>query len=238
MICGLLIILQQLDYIKNKDLGFDRDHLVVMRGGGQDSEAIRERVLQNPHVISATFPISIPGEFSGDESFYLPGDDIADSVRASFLFVDYDFIETFKMEIIKGRNFSREYSTDVEEAVVINETFAHQLGLGDDIIGKKIINVGNRESQPTVIGIVKDFHHKNLKLSINPMILALQPQGYNFIVARISPLEISATHQTPGEVFGPKNSPTGNSITILSMITSDSNIQKKTKCRRSIFFSG
>ncbi len=193
MICGLLIILQQLDYIKNKDLGFNRDHLVVVRGGGQDREAIRERVLQNPHVVSATFPISIPGEFSGDESFYLPGDDIADSVRASFFFIDHDFVETFNMEIIKGRNFSREYSTDVEDAVVINETFARQLGLGDDIIGKKIINVGNRDSQPTVIGIVKDFHHKNLKLSINPIILGLQPQGYNFIVARISPLETSST---------------------------------------------
>jgi len=193
MICGLLIILQQLDYIKNKDLGFDRDHLVVMRGGGENSDAIREKVLQIPHVISASFPISIPGEFSGDESFYLPGEDIANSVRASFFFVDHDFVDTFNIEVIKGRNFSREFSTDVEEAVVINETFALQLGLGHDVVGKKIINVGNRENQPTVIGIIKDFHHKNLKLSINPTILALQPRGYGFIVARITPLEVSAT---------------------------------------------
>ncbi len=193
MVCCLLIILQQLDYIKNKDLGFDRDHLVVMRGRGQNSEAIRERVLQNPHVLSAAFPGSIPGEFSGDESFYLPGKDPADSVRASFFFVDYDFITTFDMEILEGRDFSKDYSTDIEEAVVINETFARQLGLGHDIVGKKIINVGNRDSQPTVIGIIKDFHHKNLKLNINPMILTLQPRGFNFMVARITPLEVSAT---------------------------------------------
>ena len=193
MVCCLLIILQQLDYIKNKDLGFDRDHLVVMRGRGQNSEAIGERVLQNPHVLSAAFPGSIPGEFSGDESFYLPGKDPADSVRASFFFVDYDFITTFDMEILEGRDFSKDYSTDIEEAVVINETFARQLGLGHDIVGKKIINVGNRDSQPTVIGIIKDFHHKNLKLNINPMILTLQPRGFNFMVARITPLEVSAT---------------------------------------------
>ena len=193
MVCGLLIILQQLDYIKNKDLGFKRDHLVVVRGGGPNSEAIRDRVLQNPHVISAAFPARIPGEFTGDESFYLPEKDPADSVRASFFAVDYDFIDTFGMEILKGRNFSREYSTDVREAVIINETFARQLGLGFDAIGRKIINVGNRDSQPEVIGIVKDFHHMNLKQSINPMILTLQPRAFNFIVARITPLEVSAT---------------------------------------------
>jgi putative ABC transport system permease protein len=193
MVCGLLIILQQLDYIKNKDLGFDRDHLVVMRGGGQNSDAFRERVLQNPHVLSAAFPGSIPGEFTGDESFYLPGKDPADSVRASVFPIDYDFITTFDMEILEGRNFSRDFSTDAEEAVVINETFARQLGLGHDIVGRKIINVGNRDSQPTVIGIIADFHHNNLKMNINPMILTLQPQGFNFIVARITPLEVSAT---------------------------------------------
>lgn len=193
MVCGLIIILQQLDYIKNKDLGFDRDHLIVIRGGGRNSESIRDRVLQNPHVLSAAFPLSIPGEFTGDESFYLPEKDPTDSVRASFFFVDHDFVDTFKMEILKGRNFSREYSTDTQDAVLINETFARQLGLGDDIVGRKIINVGNRRGQPTVIGIIKDFHHKNLKLSIAPVILGLRPQAYNFIVARVTPLEIPST---------------------------------------------
>ena len=193
MVCGLLVILQQLNYIKNKDLGFDQDHLVVMRGGGENSEAVRDRVLQNPHVISAAFPGSIPGEFAGDESFYLPEKDPADSVRASVFAVDHDFIGTFDMEVLEGRDFSREYSTDAEEAVIINETFARQLGFGHDIVGKKIINVGNRESQPTVVGIIKDFHHLSLKTNINPMLLTLQPQGFNFIVARITPLEVSAT---------------------------------------------
>jgi putative ABC transport system permease protein len=107
--------------------------------------------------------------------------------------VDHDFVETFNMQILEGRDFSKEYSTDVEEAVIINETFARQLGLGNDIVGRKIINVGNRESQPTVIGIIRDFHHQNLKMTINPMILTMQPQGFNFIVARITPLEVPAT---------------------------------------------
>jgi putative ABC transport system permease protein len=193
MICGLLIILQQLDFIKNKDLGFDRDHLVVIRGGGQNSEVLREKILQNPQVISAAFPITIPGEFTGDESFYLPGEDPMGSVRASQFVIDHDFVDTFNMQIVKGRNFSREYSTDAAEAVLVNKTFAQQIGLGDEIIGRKIINVGNRENQPTVVGVLEDFHHNNLKMTINPVVLALQPRGFAFIVARITPFEVSST---------------------------------------------
>jgi putative ABC transport system permease protein len=193
MICSLLIILQQLDFIKNKDLGFDRDHLVVIRGGGQNSEVLREKILQNPQVISAAFPITIPGEFTGDESFYLPGQDPMGSVRASQFVIDHDFVDTFNMQIVKGRNFSREYSTDAAEAVLVNKTFAQQIGLGDEIIGRKIINVGNRENQPTVVGVLEDFHHNNLKMTINPVVLALQPRGFAFIVARITPFEVSST---------------------------------------------
>jgi putative ABC transport system permease protein len=193
MICSLLIILQQLDFIKNKDLGFDRDHLVVIRGGGQNSEVLREKILQNPHVISAAFPITIPGEFTGDESFYLPGKDPTGSVRASQFVIDHDFVDTFNMQLVKGRNFSREYSTDAAEAVLVNKTFAQQIGLGDEIIGRKIINVGNRENQPTVVGVLEDFHHNNLKMTINPVVLALQPRGFAFIVARITPFEVSST---------------------------------------------
>jgi putative ABC transport system permease protein len=193
MICSLLIILQQLDFIKNKDLGFDRDHLVVIRGGGQNSEVLREKILQNPQVISAAFPITIPGEFTGDESFYLPGKDPTGSVRASQFVIDHDFVDTFNMQLVKGRNFSREYSTDAAEAVLVNKTFAQQIGLGDEIIGRKIINVGNRENQPTVVGVLEDFHHNNLKMTINPVVLALQPRGFAFIVARITPFEVSST---------------------------------------------
>jgi putative ABC transport system permease protein len=97
------------------------------------------------------------------------------------------------MQIVKGRNFSREYSTDAAEAVLVNKTFAQQIGLGDEIIGRKIINVGNRENQPTVVGVLEDFHHNNLKMTINPVVLALQPRGFAFTVARITPFEVSST---------------------------------------------
>ncbi|UCC39013.1 MAG: ABC transporter permease [Candidatus Aminicenantes bacterium] len=193
MILGFIVILQQLDYIKNKDLGFNRDHLVVIRGGGQTNDALRDNILKDSNVISASLPLRIPGEFAGDQSYYLPGKDPASSVRASFFAVDYDFIKTFGMEVLWGRDFSREYSTDVNDAVILNETFARRLGLDSDIIGKQIIDVSNPEFQPTVIGVIKDFHHQSLKLSINPMILSLRPQVFAFIAARITPHNVSST---------------------------------------------
>lgn len=97
------------------------------------------------------------------------------------------------MEILWGRDFSRDYSTDVNSAVIINETFARQLGLGSEIVGKQIIDVSNPEFRPTVIGIIKDFHHQSLKLNINPMILSIRLQQFQFVVARITPHKVSST---------------------------------------------
>ena len=193
MILGFIVILQQLDYIKNKDLGFDRDHLVIIRGGGRTNDALRDNILKDPHVLSASLPLSVPGEFTGDQSYYLSGKDPASSVRASFFGVDYDFIKTFDVKILWGRDFSREYSTDANDAVILNETFARQLGLGSDIIGKQIIDVSNSEFRPIVIGVIKDFHHQSLKLKINPMILSIEPEQFAFLAARITPQNVSAT---------------------------------------------
>jgi putative ABC transport system permease protein len=193
MILGFIVILQQLDYIKNTDLGFDRDHLVIIRGGGRQPDALRDSISKIPNVTSVSLPISVPGEFAGDESYYLPGKDPNSSVRASVFLVDFDFIETFGMEILWGRDFSREYSTDVADAVIINETFARQLGLGPDVIGQQIIEVADSKIRPIVVGVIKDFHHQSLKLRINPMLLDIPPQGFGFVAARITPHNVSAT---------------------------------------------
>ena len=193
MILGFIVILQQLDYIKNKDLGFDRDHLVIVRGGGRTNDALRDNILKDPHVLSASLSQSIPGEFTGDQSYYLSGKDPASSVRASFFGIDYDFVKTFDMKILWGRDFSREYSTDANDAVILNETFARQLGLGMEIIGKQIIDVSNSEFRPIVIGVIKDFQHQSLKLKINPMILSIEPEQFAFVAARITPQNVSAT---------------------------------------------
>lgn len=193
MILGFIVILQQLDYIKNKDLGFDRDFLVVIRGGGRTNDALRDNISKIPNVTSVSLPASVPGEFAGDQSYYLPGKDPNSSVRASIFGVDYDFIKTFGMEILLGRDFSREFSTDATDAVILNETFARQLGLGPDVIGQQIIDVSNPKFRPTVIGVIKDFHHQSMKLRINPMMLQMQPQGFGFVVARITPYNVPET---------------------------------------------
>lgn len=193
MILGFIVILRQLDYIKNKDLGFDRDFLVVVRGGGRTNDALRDNISKIPNVTSVSLPVSIPGEYAGDQSYYLPGKDPASSVRASVFGVDYEFIKTFGMEILWGRDFSREFSTDATDAVILNETFARQLGLGPDVVGNQIIDVSDPKFQPTVIGVIKDFHHESMKLRINPMILQIQPEGFAWVAARITPHNVPET---------------------------------------------
>ncbi len=202
MIASILIILKQLDYIKNKDLGFDRDHLVVITGGIQGDDSLKERILKNPNVRSVSFSNNVPGQYSGDQSFYIQGQSPDESVRASGYSVDYDFIPTFGMNIVWGRNFSREFSTDISQAVLINEKAARDLGMGEEIIGKQVINIARNNRHQTVVGVVRDFHHKSLKLEINPVIFALtRAQIRRFLCVRISPNNVSDTLNYLGSLW-------------------------------------
>lgn len=202
MIASILIILKQLDYIKNKDLGFDRDHLVVITGGIQGDDSLKERILKNPNVRSVSFSNNVPGQYSGDQSFYIEGQSPDESVRASGYGVDYDFIKTFGMDIVLGRNFSREFSTDISQAVLINEKAARDLGIGEEIIGKQVINIARNNRRQTVVGVVRDFHHKSLKLEINPVIFALtRTQIRRFLSVRISPNNVSDTLSYLGSIW-------------------------------------
>jgi putative ABC transport system permease protein len=115
-------------------------------------------------------------------------------VRASGYNVDYDFIKTFGMDIVWGRDFSREFSTDINQAVLINEKAARDLGVGEEVIGKQLINIARNNRRQTVVGVVRDFHHKSLKLEINPVIFALtRAQIRGFLGVRISPKNVSDT---------------------------------------------
>lgn len=193
MITSILVILNQLDFLKNKDLGFNKDQMVIISAGGQRNDALRDRILQNPNVVSVSLPSNIPGGYSGDQSFYVEGTSPDESVRGSGFYVDYDYLKTFGMELLWGRNFSREFPTDVQQAVILNEKAVKDLGLGEDAVGKQLINIARNNRRQTIIGVVKDFHHKSLKLEINPVILALNLQGFRFISVRISPNNVSGT---------------------------------------------
>ena len=109
MIVGIIVILKQLEYVKNKDLGFDREQILIIRSGGPPNEAFKERLLQNRLSIRLPIHLNIPGQFTGDDTLLPQGKSNEETIRASAFWVGYDFLETYGMEIRWGRGFSKEF---------------------------------------------------------------------------------------------------------------------------------
>jgi len=193
MIISILVIVKQIDFLRNKELGFDKDMMVVLPARGQQADSLRERILQNPNIKAVSFSSSIPGQRTGDDTYLPEGKGSEETIRVSVFNVGYDFIKTYGIDVVWGRDFSREFSTDRQEAVLINETAAREMGWGENAVGKEIVNVSRGNARRKIIGVVKNFHHKSLKQEINPTVIALNPNTFGFLSARIQPVNVQAT---------------------------------------------
>ena len=201
MIVGILVIIRQLDYIKNINLGFDKEQMVVIpffgntrnEEGAGKHEALRNKILQNSSVLSASFSIDRPGGDLGYDAFLPEGKSNEETLRAMRYWVDHNFINTYGMKIVKGRDFSESFSTDADQALIINEKAAAALGWGEDVLGKRLVNVSRDNRPGIIVGVVKDFHSASMKMEISPVVIALDPRFFAFISVRIRPDNVSNT---------------------------------------------
>jgi len=174
MIAGSLIIYHQLNYVLNKDLGFNKVqtltfHINKENVRGQVS-AIKQRLMQNLNIESVGVAGNPIGNNDlGGSSFNSDpnGKSDADRIIVQNLMVDEDFIKTMQISISKGRNFSPSMLTDKTDAIIINETLANELGWKDPV-GRKALF---RDQVKTVIGVVKDFNTYSLQHKIAPVVL-------------------------------------------------------------------
>lgn len=178
IICTLLIQ-GQLSFIKQVELGYDRDNMIVVRLNDQElrskTEEIRTELLTLHGIIQVTASSDVPHRgFTGNG--YVP-EGYTKSIMIRALDVDDHFLETFGIEMVSGRNFSREFSTD-KEGYLINETLARQLNWTDPV-GKMIYRNQDRQ----VIGVVKDFQFATLHNNIAPLLITNNPWGnrFNFV---------------------------------------------------------
>jgi putative ABC transport system permease protein len=201
MIVGILVIVRQLDFIKNKDLGFDKEQMVVIPFFGQTEneqgagrlQALKNKFLQNPSILSVSFSIDVPGGDIGSDAFLPEGKNSDEAIRAVRYWVDHNFVSTYGMEIVKGRNFSESYATDADQALIVNEKAAAVLGWGEDILGKRLINVSRDNRPGIIVGVVKDFHSAGMKMEISPVVMALEPRFFRSISVRLHPDSVSQT---------------------------------------------
>ncbi len=179
LIIGTFIVYSQLHFIQNTKLGFNKEQVLILNNAyllSNQIEAFKNEMLSYPQVVSATISNYLPVSSSRNNTSVLPEGE-RDNIRATSMqnwVVDYDYINTLKMKIIQGRNFSRDHSTDTE-ATIINQAAARQFDW-DQPVGRKIgrmINDQGDFSLYEVIGVVEDFHFETLRDSIGPLVMFL-----------------------------------------------------------------
>ncbi|MCP4725892.1 MAG: FtsX-like permease family protein [bacterium] len=193
LIISTLAVYSQLDYISNKKLGWDRDHLIYinMRGDIGDSyDVIRNELIKDSSIIDVTQCQFIPTSFgSNSSSVDWDGKDPEETLLVRHNYVDYDYIKTIKANLLEGRAFSRDFATDTSGAYIINETMANFIGK-EQIIGA---NFSMHGRPGKIIGVLEDFHFLSMKSEIEPMCLVLRKRYLSYIMIRISPENITST---------------------------------------------
>jgi putative ABC transport system permease protein len=182
LIVGTLIMFRQISYMLNKDLGFDKEQLMVISRAetvGNHVVAFKEEVTKINGVISVASSTAIPGHNNNNNGYMMKG-----RMEETFLlqtnWVDYDFFETYRMKINTGRNFSRDQTTD-REACVINASAARQFVLTEPLTAIFLApGDSGRSSDMPVVGVVEDFNFESLHSPIGPYVFRFKNEDNNW----------------------------------------------------------
>ena len=177
LITGTFIIHDQLNFIQNENLGFDKDNVVFIpmhdEAVKRDFQPFKTKLLQNPYILSVSASTSLPSIAPGMGAFIPEGHSEENAFIVRHLLCDYDFIPTYRLKITQGRNFDQAIATDPKQALLINETAAGHLGWKDPI-GRIL---ANRSGRHQVIGVVNDFHFRSKHQKIEPLVISLIPDN-------------------------------------------------------------
>ncbi len=193
LMISTLVVSKQLRFMLNKDLGFDRENLVVLQmdqAMQNNYAAIRTNMLNHPRVLGVTKSLQGPWNIGSSVSAVdWDGKSSDTRVLLHWDYVDYDYFEVMKMKILAGRAFSKEFKTDEDEAYIVNQEAVRLMGM-DSPVGQRL-SVFRKQGK--IIGVVKDFHFQPLKNEIKPFVFLLRPQLGSLTYVRIRPENISGT---------------------------------------------
>lgn len=178
-IISTIFVFRQIEYIRTKDLGYDMKNVITIYARGvftsfSGYESIRNELLQYPIIKDITaFHFTVGQTYGKDGPFTGEGFSVDESIILNWSFIGYDYFRLLDIPFIDGRSFSREFSSDVDDAIIINESTAKFLGW-ENPIGKHI-EYTHEDIKGKIIGIVKDYHAASLHQKIKPMVFKLAP---------------------------------------------------------------
>ncbi len=198
LIAGTMVTYFQMNHILNKNLGFDKDQMMILDYNyDQKVNALRETLkteMENdPSVVSVAFSRSVPGSYfpNAYTEIIVPEGEMKGMAQPIFQ-VGVDFVNHYGLEMVAGRSYSRAHPSDTIGGLVINEAAARQYGYANpaDIVGKKYKQWG-REGE--IIGVVKDFNYISLHRAIEPLTLPYEPFACRYMSLKIKSGDIAST---------------------------------------------
>ncbi|HMV25385.1 MAG TPA: ABC transporter permease [bacterium] len=191
VICTI-IAYQQLQYMTNKNLGYDKEHLVYIRlldDTAKQYPVLKEKLQQKPGIVSVSAADqTMTGFGSNTWGLKWRGQQEGQRILTTFLRVDYDFFETHGIQVSEGRFFSKNFAAD-SGAFIVNEAAIRQMKLENPL--QETITLWN--TQGPIVGVVKDFHFQSVHQEITPLIFILKPERVNVMTVRIGPSETTKT---------------------------------------------
>ena len=194
LIIGTIVVYDQMDYMRNRELGFSKDQMIVMNTDGDPGkDAFNQAIKSIPTVKSTALSSSVPG--SGNPGAYSEIENKKGDLQIANLdlyFVDFDYIGQFRMKVLAGRAFSREFGTDTTQAMILNEAAIKMFGYSSpqEAVGRRFKQWG-REGK--IVGVIKDFHFRSLQQPIKPLSMRIEPRGSNLVSANVSAVNLPTT---------------------------------------------
>jgi len=189
MIVSTLIVLQQLYYMKNRDIGFKKDQMMLIgmnKEANQKFETMKQELLRSKLVQGVTASGQRLGNNFHQWGFKVKGDTGIFDITPSNVNVDYDYLTVYGIQLKEGRNFSKDLATDNGMAFIINESFAKELGLKETIGTPAGHSWYKNDSLGKIIGVVKDFNFNSLHYKVNTLEMVVHPDwGYDEMTVKI-----------------------------------------------------
>jgi len=194
LIAGTIVVYNQLQYMRNRDLGFNKEQTLVMDFFyDRNVQSLKTEIEKIPGVNSASLSSSLPG--ATNNIAYTQIENRTGEMQTTNLdvyFIDHRFIDQYKLKVVAGRKFLTSLHSDSTDAMIVNEEAVKIFGYSsaEEIIGKRFSQWG-REGR--VIGVIRNFNFQSLQQSIKPLTLRIEPESYHFISMRVSTQRLSET---------------------------------------------
>lgn len=194
LVIGSLVISRQFNYIQDKELGYDTEHIVVIKMLDRKIleviDELKAEWLRNPKVLGVTATAELPTNVTSGTLARPNGTDKDAEIEIYRARVDHDYVSVFDIELLTGREFSADIKSDLEGARILNESAARAFGwTPEEAIGQQI-----REVTPkTVIGVIKDFHMHSMHMEIAPLMLMMRDSWFQYMAVKIRPENIPET---------------------------------------------